>query len=136
MRLYQAISEGDDVFIQAHSFTHALQLWHEWAKVEWGNDYQATDQPKSLTCIHDGAIVGTRRDDDAIEGLIDAVKKTIENHNITHAALGSSEGPVASDVSLLTAAMKNVEVYCHPCSVAGGAEMPIYHSPPACKGEG
>lgn len=23
-------------------------------------------------------------------------------------------------------------VYCHPCSVAGGAERPIYHLPPAC----
>jgi len=23
-------------------------------------------------------------------------------------------------------------VYCHACSVAGGAEAPIYHLPPAC----
>ena len=24
-------------------------------------------------------------------------------------------------------------IYCHPCSVAGGAEMPVYHDSPACK---
>lgn len=24
-------------------------------------------------------------------------------------------------------------VYCHGCSVAGGADMPVYHAPPACK---
>jgi hypothetical protein len=23
-------------------------------------------------------------------------------------------------------------VYCHACSAAGGADMPIYHLPPAC----
>lgn len=23
-------------------------------------------------------------------------------------------------------------VYCHECSKAGGADMPIYHVPPAC----
>lgn len=26
-------------------------------------------------------------------------------------------------------------IYCHECSQAGGAHMPIYHSPPACQGE-
>ena len=26
------------------------------------------------------------------------------------------------------------EVYCHECSKAGGADMPIYHLPPACSG--
>ncbi len=26
------------------------------------------------------------------------------------------------------------EVYCHACSETGGAECPIYHIPPACKG--
>jgi hypothetical protein len=25
------------------------------------------------------------------------------------------------------------EVYCHPCSKAGGANMPLYHLPPVCK---
>ncbi len=24
------------------------------------------------------------------------------------------------------------EIYCHACSIAGGAEMPIYHLPPVC----
>ncbi len=27
------------------------------------------------------------------------------------------------------------EIYCHPCSKAGGAERAIYHLPPACKGD-
>ncbi len=26
------------------------------------------------------------------------------------------------------------EVYCHVCSKAGGANMPIYHEPPICGG--
>ena len=25
------------------------------------------------------------------------------------------------------------KVYCHECSKAGGADMPIYHGPPICK---
>jgi hypothetical protein len=25
-----------------------------------------------------------------------------------------------------------VFVYCHPCSEAGGAESPVYHTPPPC----
>lgn len=27
------------------------------------------------------------------------------------------------------------EIYCHVCSKAAGADMPIYHLPPACKSE-
>ena len=27
------------------------------------------------------------------------------------------------------------QVYCHPCSVAGGADRAIYHEPPACPEE-
>lgn len=27
----------------------------------------------------------------------------------------------------------NIEVYCHECSVAGGADKPIYHALPVCK---
>lgn len=26
------------------------------------------------------------------------------------------------------------EIYCHACSEAGGADRPVYHEPPACKG--
>lgn len=26
-------------------------------------------------------------------------------------------------------------VYCHACSVAGGADRPIYHAPPVCKSD-
>ncbi len=28
---------------------------------------------------------------------------------------------------------KKKEIYCHECSKAGGADMPIYHLPPECK---
>lgn len=27
------------------------------------------------------------------------------------------------------------DVYCHECSKAGGASMPIYHLPPICKAQ-
>ena len=27
----------------------------------------------------------------------------------------------------------NIEVYCHGCSVAGGADRAIYHAPPVCE---
>ena len=31
------------------------------------------------------------------------------------------------------ATKQDTQIYCHACSVAGGADMPIYHTPPACK---
>lgn len=66
------------------------------------------------------------------EDLVTAAQETLTNYNITHAALGSSEGPVEVDLGPLRKALEKVQVYCHACSQAGGADMPVHHKPPAC----
>lgn len=32
-----------------------------------------------------------------------------------------------------TGKQEDTTIYCHECSIAGGADRPVYHEPPACE---
>lgn len=56
-----------------------------------------------------------------IAELEDGILAELQRHSDTE----------SEDVHPLDGLVKN-RTYCHACSVAGGADMPIHHLPPAC----
>lgn len=57
MSLYKAMTEDyDSIHIEAENFSHALVVWHAWARAEWGEDYDEKDQPASIALVDDGMV--------------------------------------------------------------------------------
>ncbi len=56
-----------------------------------------------------------------------------QGQNLLHPSVCCDHAGMMHFIDALERIIKDGEVYCHPCSIAGGARMPIYHEYPACK---
>lgn len=60
MNLYLIKYDGEPYFVEAPSFTTAIDAWCEHVKVKWGVDYREDDQPHSVELMHDEAVIRYR----------------------------------------------------------------------------
>lgn len=60
MNLYLVQYESTSWYVEAPDFASAIQAWADQVRIEWGNDYQPTDQPESVACVHDEPVVRWR----------------------------------------------------------------------------
>lgn len=57
MSLYRLIYDNDDNFVEAETFSEAIELWRAVKRVEWGEDFQLGDEPYSCQLIYDKPVI-------------------------------------------------------------------------------
>lgn len=56
--LYEIRDVNDEIdYVEAESFQGAIDLWRDYKKEEWGEDFEETDLPKSSTLLSERGVV-------------------------------------------------------------------------------
>lgn len=57
MKLYRIQFDSISYFVEAADLGQAVAAWREHVKVEWGTDYEGTEEPQSIELIHDEPVI-------------------------------------------------------------------------------
>lgn len=57
MSVYLVQFDGDNRIVEAPSFTEAISAWLRAMRVEWGDDYDGTEQPESVSLIDEEPVI-------------------------------------------------------------------------------
>jgi hypothetical protein len=57
MSAYMIQFDGQTRVVDAPGFTEAIEAWHEAMQIEWGDDYDGTEQPESVALIDDDLVI-------------------------------------------------------------------------------
>lgn len=114
-RLYHITFDASNFYVQARDYTDAIRLWKEHVAVLWGDDYDGTEQPESVSLIHDEAVITGRMTCSADEReLLDGL---YEAHPELRADPDNFDGWYADWDEIIDA--------CKSCGEEGYSESPI-----------
>lgn len=65
MKLYEVVYDGQKRHVEAPSFPLAIEAWKAWARAEWKEDWDGTEEPESVALIGDEPVIRTGQEDDA-----------------------------------------------------------------------
>lgn len=57
MKLYQIMFDGEARFVEAESFAAAIEVWKQVKAIEWGEDYDGTEEPESVSLMSDEPVL-------------------------------------------------------------------------------
>lgn len=57
MKLYCILFDSRRYHVEAESIAKAVEYWRRHVAVEWGDDYDGTEEPESIALVHDEAVI-------------------------------------------------------------------------------
>lgn len=57
MNLYHILFDWQPYYVEAETLGAAVTAWRQHVSVLWGDDYDGTEEPDSITLVHDKAVV-------------------------------------------------------------------------------
>lgn len=59
-KLYLVLFDGQERYVEAPSFAEAVLAWRAAIAVEWGADYDGTEEPESVVLMSDEPVIRAR----------------------------------------------------------------------------